>query len=178
MGEFELSKYQSVKLDIVKYLEKNDLTKVVSPTNNNTVVLPITSKRIFTCKDLPANKDDPFSKESVEASLFSRLKEPYPDQNDTNLCGPAAFFYCVLSSNKNVYKKIVKSLWERGEVLHNRLTIKPNIHGARTVSHYFNSRGDARISPVDWITMGSLRDTANTLTDYNRASGDGFVSDF
>lgn len=170
--EFELSNYQNVKLDVINYLEKKDPTQPIDPKNSNTVKLPITTKRIFTCKEHPPNTDlDPFSKEAVEASLFARIKEPYPDQRTTNLCGPAAFFFCVLGTNTNVYKKIVKGLWEKGEVTHNRLTIKPRLDGARVVSDFYNKDGNTRISSVDWITMASLRDSSNSNLRYDSASG-------
>ncbi|RZG77976.1 hypothetical protein EXE10_18545 [Acinetobacter sp. WCHAc060033] len=170
--EFEKSIYQNVKLDVVDYLEKNDPTKVVTPNNNNTVQLAITPKSIFICKEHPPNTTkDPFVKNTVEASLASRLKEPYPDQKYTNLCGPAAFFYCVLNSNKNIYKKIVKSLWEKGEASHNRLVIKPKIEGARLVSNFYDEKGNPNISSVDWITLASIRDSQNGVTEYNSATG-------
>lgn len=170
--DFEKKNYQDVKLDIVDYMEKNDPTKVVNPQNNNTVKLLITSKSIFICKEHPPNTaKDPFTKNSVEASLSSRLKERYPDQKSTNLCGPAAFFYCVLNSDKGVYKKIVKFLWEKGEVSHNRLLIKPKVDGARLVTNYYDEKGNSNISPVDWITMASLRDSQNGVSEYNSATG-------
>ncbi|MCH7351977.1 hypothetical protein MMP61_02875 [Acinetobacter sp. NIPH 1958] len=176
--EFEKSVVENVKLDIIKYSEKNDATKVVQPKNPNTVVVNISTTPIFvSVEHPPGSKKDPFTKEAVEASLFSRLKEPYPDQRFTYLCGPAAFFYCVLNSNKEIYKKIVKALWEKGEVLIGRLSIKPDLKGARLVHNFYDDKEVARISAVDWITMGSLRDSSNSVTKYNQAEAVGWISD-
>ncbi|MBI0032268.1 hypothetical protein H3S75_13615 [Gilliamella sp. B14384G15] len=54
--------------------------------------------RAFEVKEHPAgDPHDPFSKEEVEKGLLLRLaRMDYPDQDQAMLCGPAAFFYCLL----------------------------------------------------------------------------------
>lgn len=176
--EFEVKVIDVVRLDILKYKEKNDPTTLVTPKNINTVSFTLPVKPIFISKDHSlSDPKNPFKKENVERSLFNRIKEPFPDQAGTYLCGPASFFYCVLTSSPRIYKKIVKELWERGEVKINNLLIKPNKNGARTVSNFYYPNGNTRISVVDWITMASLRDMENSITRYNTAGHDGFIKD-
>lgn len=184
--EFSSQNRYNVKLDIVKYKETNNVTKQTQPNNPNIVEVNLPSNRIFIEEKYPpGNSNDPFTKERVETSLYSRIKDPYPNQRSTYLCGPAAFFYCVLNSNKKIYAKIVKELWEKGEVKVNNLNIKPSLDGARKVNGFYKeNKGvnnkitlNPRISPVDWITMGSLRDSENSVFDYNTAESQNIVGD-
>ncbi|NWK76036.1 hypothetical protein HYG93_17595 [Acinetobacter sp. SwsAc6] len=170
---FDNIKNNKIKYDFVNYMEANGITKVVNGGNKNLVKLNITNKRIFVSTQHPVGDElDPFTKEKIQQGLLSRLKEKYPDQNRTNLCGPAAFFYCVLNANANIYKKIVKDLWEKGETQVNDLKIKPDKDGARTVKNYFDSNDQPLIPAVDWITLGSLRDSANIIFDYTIELGE------
>lgn len=34
----------------------------------------------------------------------------YPDQSETSLCGPAAYFYCLLKERPDLYKEAVRDL--------------------------------------------------------------------
>ena len=184
--DFSYQNRYNVKLDIIKYKETKNVTKQTQPNNPNIVEVNLPSNRIFIEeKYRPGNSNDPFTKERVETSLYSRIKDPYPNQRSTYLCGPAAFFYCVLNSNKKIYAKIVKELWEKGEVKVNNLNIKPSLDGARKVNGFYKeNKGvnnkitlNPRISPVDWITMGSLRDSENSVFDYNTAESQNIVGD-
>lgn len=152
---------------------KEFLKKHKSNSNPNLVSINLHNKRIFNSLQHPQGDEmDPFTKEKVQLGLLSRLKEKYPDQGRTNLCGPAAFFYCVLNANSQIYKKIVKELWETGSTTVNKLTIKPDVDGARTVKIFFDSDDVPAISAVDWITMGSLRDSSNVVFDYTLELGE------
>lgn len=186
VDEFSSQNRYNVKLDIIKYKESNNITKPSQPNNPNIVEVTLPTNRIFIEVTYPpGNSNDPFTKERVETSLYSRLKDPYPNQRSTYLCGPAAFFYCVLNSDKKVYAKIVKDLWEKGEVTVNKLKIKPAIDGARSVKGFYKVIKDAnnkqrlspRISVVDWITMGSLRDSENGVFGYNTAESQNWIGD-
>jgi len=173
--EFTLDNIKSnkIKYDIVNYMETKNITKPVTGVNNNLVQLTISNTRMFVSTQHPiGDYFDPFTKEKIQQGLLSRLKEKYPDQGFTNLCGPAAFFYCVLNANSNIYKKIVKELWEKGETKVNNLTIKPDKGGARTVKNYFDEHDNALIPAIDWITLGSLRDSSNIILDYTLEYGE------
>lgn len=180
-----LNRY-NVKLDIVTYKETINSTKPTKPNNPNVIEVSLSANRVFIEVNYPlGNVNDPFTKERVEASLYSRLKDPYPSQRSTYLCGPAAFFYCVLNSDKKIYARIVKDLWEKGEATVNKLKIKPTMDGARRVNGFYKEIKDAnnkmvlspRVSVADWITMGSLRDSENSLFDYNTAESQNWVGD-
>jgi len=173
--EFTLDNIKSnkIKYDIVNYMETKNITKPVTGVNNNLVQLTISNTRMFVSTQHPVGDYfDPFTKEKIQQGLLSRLKEKYPDQGFTNLCGPAAFFYCVLNANSNIYKKIVKELWEKGETKVNNLKIKPDKGGARTVKNYFDEHDNALIPAIDWITLGSLRDSSNIILDYTLEYGE------
>ncbi|UYZ82849.1 hypothetical protein MTZ49_09515 [Entomomonas sp. E2T0] len=105
---------------------------------------------------------DPFSKETIEQQLQNRLIGfDYPHQKFTSLCGPAAFFYCLLKDQPDIYKQVVKDLWESGNVQLGNLTIKPS-----NDCRYPKGIHRLGISGLDWITLASLRDTENTIMDY------------
>lgn len=163
--QFNEKNYKNVAVDIVRYFEKKIKSKVVPHEGtSNTFDLTLRRSRIFVCKEHPpGTKKDPFSKEKIEQSLASRLKEKNPDQSGTWLCGPAAYFFCLLNSRPDIYKTIVKKLWETGNVKVGSLEITPKINGARLVSNFYYENGNPRIPPIDWITLASLRDSENKV---------------
>ena len=83
----------------------------------------------------------------------------------------------------DIYAKIVKELWVKGEVKVNNLNIKPSLDGARKVNGFYKeNKGvnnkitlNPRISPVDWITMGSLRDSENSVFKDEKPAEAGFL---
>ena len=100
--------------------------------------------------------------------ISNPTKSHYPDQGPTSLCGPAAFFYCLLVDRPDLYVKCVIDLWEKGEAQIKSLRIKPSENCKkpkslmREVSNYING--------VDWITLASLRDSENMILDYDEES--------
>ncbi len=83
-------------------------------------------------------------------------------QQDTPLCGPAAFMYCVAKHHKEIYRRYVAELLLHGEAKLGQLHIKPSL-ACRNGS-------SKRIEPVDWVALASLRDSSNGLMSMN--SGD------
>lgn len=81
------------------------------------------------------------------------------------MCGPAAYFYCLLKERSDLYIQAVKELWEEGQTKIGQLEIKAG--DAAKPSNFFETNGTPRISGIDWITMGSLRDSENLIWDYN-----------
>lgn len=100
--------------------------------------------------------------------ISNPTKSYYPDQGPTSLCGPAAFFYCLLVDRPDLYVKCVIDLWEKGEAQIKSLRIKPSENCKkpkslmREVSNYING--------VDWITLAGLRDSENMILDYDEES--------
>ncbi len=127
--------------------------------------------RSFEAKEHPAgDPQDPFTKAKIERALQLRLaKYDFPDQGDASLCGPAAFFYCLLMDRPDLYKQIVKELWESGKTKIGTLKIKPGYNCRHPTNFFTNdSRGYIpKVPCIDWITLASLRDSENSVFDYD-----------
>lgn len=128
--------------------------------------------RAFEAKEHPAGDPlDPFSKEEIEKGLQLRLaKMDYPNQDQAMLCGPAAFFYCLLIDRPDLYKQMVKELWESGKTKIGTLKLEPS-YDCRHPKNFFDYNNTLGYSPkvpaIDWITLASLRDTENGFFDYD-----------
>ncbi|MEO4206611.1 hypothetical protein ACYU0V_12775 [Acinetobacter sp. X9] len=155
-------------IPVTKYVESTAVTKVVKgDVSKNNFELALNRNRIFQCIDpgcKPGEPKDPFSKAQIEAGLQSRLNEPLPNQDFTSLCGPAAYFFCLINLSPSRYKLAVKQLWEKGQTEIGKLVIKPSLDGSRRVKNYFHIKsGDPKIPPIDWITLASLRESENII---------------
>lgn len=125
---------------------------------------------------------DPFEKSKVIEQLRVRVarsqgqrvstKEritPWPNQQETSLCGPAVFFYALLMDRPDLYTQAIIELWETGETTINQLHIKPS-HDCRNPKRFSHTAAGDRISAIDWISLASLRDSENDLFDYDSPS--------
>jgi len=178
-----------------------DLTqKATNKINNQStnIIRAFVAKKYIT-----NNVDDPFAKNKFEAELTRRLDEPnyedhlteyhdtpnyehhkyldylkysckYPNQGATSLCGPAAFFYCLLRDQKELYEKAARELWATGETRINNLIIKPGKDCRNPIDDFYNTKTDIakgypfqKILGLDWITLASLRDGSNMFLDYD-----------
>lgn len=152
-------------IPITKYKEATSFTKIVKDEKSpNTLELSLSRNRIFQCIDpgcKPGEPKDPFSKAQIEAGLQSRLNEPFPYQDLASLCGPAAYFFCLINLSPSRYKLAVKQLWETGQTKIGELEIKPSLDGCRRVKNFYRSNGRPKIPPIDWITLASLRESEN-----------------
>ncbi|CAI3144018.1 hypothetical protein MWMV7_MWMV7_02264 [Acinetobacter calcoaceticus] len=159
-------------IPVTKYVESTAVTKVVKgDVSKNNFELALNRNRIFQCIDpgcKPGEEKDPFSKAQIEAGLQSRLNEPLPDQDRTSLCGPAAYFFCLINLSPSKYKLAVKQLWETGQTKIGELEIKPSISGCRRVRNFYKkTNGEPNIPPIDWITFASLRESENLALKLN-----------
>ncbi|WP_335977853.1 hypothetical protein, partial [Acinetobacter calcoaceticus] len=159
-------------IPVTKYVESTAVTKVVKgDVSKNNFELALNRNRIFQCIDpgcKPGEAKDPFSKAQIEAGLQSRLNEPFPNQRFTSLCGPAAYFFCLINLSPSKYKLAVKQLWEMGQTKIGELSIQPSQNGCRRVKNFYYLDGSPNIPPIDWITLASLRESENislTLKD-------------
>jgi hypothetical protein len=104
------------------------------------------------------------ARQDVVAGLRERIANPSKvNQSAASLCGPAAFFYCVLEEMPHLYTQYVIDLYNTGEAKLGGLHIKPSA-GCRA----YQPPPD-KIAAVDWIALASLRDSENTLLDYSSA---------
>lgn len=158
-------------IPITKYNESTAVTKVVKEdVSKNSFELALNRNRIFQCIDSgckPGEARDPFSKSQIEAGLQSRLNEPLPNQDQTSLCGPAAYFFCLINLSPSRYKLAVKQLWETGKTKIGELNIKPSLNGSRRVKNFYRSSGEPNIPSIDWITCASLRESENIALTLN-----------
>ncbi|ENW96335.1 hypothetical protein [Acinetobacter sp. NIPH 298] len=159
-------------IPVTTYVESTAVTKIVKDDiSKNDFELALNRNRIFQCIDSgcrPGESKDPFSKAQIEAGLQSRLNEPLPNQDFTSLCGPAAYFFCLINLSQSKYKLAVKQLWETGQTKIGELEIKPSLNGSRRVKNFYMTSGDPKIPPIDWIMLASLRESENislTLKD-------------
>lgn len=152
------------KAENITYFETKATTKLAQNEKVNIKVVKITAKkRPFEDQQYKqGTPKDPFSKDKIEQQLQNRLiGYDYPNQQGTSLCGAAAFFYCLLKDQPSIYKQVVWDLWHYGNVQIGNLTIKPS-----NDCRYPKEISKLRISGLDWITLASLRDTENTIMDY------------
>ena len=93
----------------------------------------------------------------VAGELAASLKHgKIPLQDNTSLCGPAAFFFCLLRDRPDLFAKAVFDLWTTGEALIGKLSLKPN---AGVLTNWRNET--TRF--VDWMLLGSLRASGGRL---------------
>ena len=86
------------------------------------------------------------------------------DQGLSSLCGPASFLYCLASKRPDVYARYAIELYEQGQTTVGKLRVAPSSDCRRAA---INPR---EIDPVDWVTLASLRDSQNTVMDYQSVS--------
>lgn len=124
--------------------------------------------RPFISRQHPLNDPkDPFTAAKVNQELVDRLAlKTYPTQGDSSLCGPATFFYCLLIDYPNLYKKAVAELWKEGNTTVSNLQIEPNAR-TKNPKDLFRGQKRLRIPAIDWITLASLRDSANNIMSYS-----------
>jgi hypothetical protein len=100
----------------------------------------------------------------VADGLWERIRNPDTiNQQTSSLCGPASFSFSVLNRKPQVYVDYVTQLYDKGEARYGGVTVKPG-YDCR------NARVDGKIPAVDWVALGSLRDSENTFWDYQDAS--------
>lgn len=97
------------------------------------------------------------------SDLTARVKQPWLiNQSAASLCGPAAFMYCIAKDAPNLYVKYVIDLYLSGKGSINNLHVEPSEDCRKGII----SSGKSSIAFVDWIALASLRDSENSLFDY------------
>jgi hypothetical protein len=115
----------------------------------------------------PLPKGRPFPRihlADVVAGLRERVNDPHKqNQRAASLCGPAAFFYCVLNYKPELYVQYVIDLFTTGKARIGSLKVEPSIY-----CRIYEPPAD-KIAAVDWVALASLRDSENTIMDYSSA---------
>ncbi|WP_245945871.1 hypothetical protein [Helicobacter didelphidarum] len=128
-------------------------------------------ERVINLTKPPHNYTTQANIQSEQKKISDTTNSLYPDQGPTSLCGPATFFYCLLLDRPDLYVKCVIDLWERGEANIKNLHIKPSEDCKNPYSLIQKTLKDWAdyINGVDWITLASLRDSENSIFDYDEA---------
>jgi hypothetical protein len=110
---------------------------------------------------VPKGHPFPLDQDKVIAELRDRVAFPeHQHQRDASLCGPAAFFYCLLNYKPELYVQYVIDLFTTGKARLGSLKVEPSL------SCRAYQPGD-QIAAVDWIALASLRDSENTVMSYS-----------
>jgi hypothetical protein len=102
-------------------------------------------------------------REKVAVGLLSHIDQPEViRQGQLYLCGPAAFMYTFAKHDIAAYTQFVIDLYERGDATICTLRVTPS------ASFRFDRMPANLIdSEVDWIALGSLRDSSNWFFQYH-----------
>jgi len=96
---------------------------------------------------------------------MNRLNSPTMlDQGHTSLCGPAVFLYNILKREPEDFAQYVIELYESGNGHIGSLKVKPGTD----CRNYRPLATD--VAAVDWVALASLRDSENSLLDYDTVS--------
>ncbi|MBL8673466.1 MAG: hypothetical protein JNL07_01150 [Rhodospirillales bacterium] len=74
----------------------------------------------------------------------------------TPSCGPAAFLFSLIQADPEAYVRFAIALYEKGEATIGTLEIKPK-------RHLFKVAPPPDVSPADWVTMASIRNSENAF---------------
>ncbi|MBI6151741.1 hypothetical protein JEP92_06560 [Serratia surfactantfaciens] len=172
LGEIASGKaYSKNKRENVCYFETKGQTKPVDKDGSDNIhSVQITClERAFIAKEYPVGSaDDPFDRKKIKNQIVSRMNHSnYPNQGGTSLCGPAAFFYCLLMDRPDVYKQAVNELWLHGKTKIGTLDISPGNGCRHPKGSFYDDYGREAVSGLDWITLASLRDSENAIMSYD-----------
>lgn len=95
-------------------------------------------------------------RDEVGVGMLLRIAKPgLLRQGDANVCGPAAMLFSLLEDHPGAYAQFAIALYEKGRANIGKDSIEPESR----VCQYAPPSGS--IDPVDWLTMASMRDSAN-----------------
>lgn len=87
----------------------------------------------------------------------------FPMQGRTELCGPAAIAYDLMLADPTSYMSSIAALYEAGECPVGGLYLRPR----KKLKRSFRKR----ISAIDWMFLGSMRDGRNKFYDVDKDAG-------
>jgi hypothetical protein len=108
-------------------------------------------------------------RKEVVVGLRMRIRNPFTIyQGQTGLCGPTAVIYGLALHNPIGYVQLVADLYDKGEGLLGKWTLKPCLDLKR-----YALPATSEVPPCDWIPTASLRDSGNWFFDFQEADPDG-----
>jgi len=98
---------------------------------------------------------------SFYQSLRERMADPSKiSQRTTSLCGPASLMFLSGGRWPERYYRFVSTLYESGSSTLGNLRVKPG-------EDCLNCNPIGSISPADWVALAGIRDSENSLWDYD-----------
>ena len=96
----------------------------------------------------------------VASGLLVRIENPSViQQGPTQFCGPGSFIFSIATDDPVRYVQFAIDLFEQGQANLGKLHVKPD----NEVLH--SSSPSRQVEPVDWMVLGSLRDSENWFFD-------------
>ena len=106
-------------------------------------------------------------RDQVGIDLLYRVANPNViNQGMANICGPVGFLYSVALDAPANYAKFGMDLFENGKAMLGKIKVEPG-KDARDYSP------PPPLTHGEWLTAGSLRDSANAFYDYDTVFRDG-----
>lgn len=100
------------------------------------------------------------SRADIASGLRARVDNPSViQQGPTQFCGPGSFVFSIASDDPVRYVRFAIELFEQGQSNLGKLHVAPDDEVRRS------SPPSSRIAPVDWMVLGSLRDSENWFFD-------------
>lgn len=100
-------------------------------------------------------------------TLKKRINTPFSiRQGQSYLCGVASFCYCLVKEKPLVYAKLALDLYMNGKAELGGLLIDPNDNFRKTGYSKIASGLYAPIHSFDWVVMGSIKNSENSVFDY------------
>jgi|GEM_PF-2430743 len=88
------------------------------------------------------------------------------DQDGLNLCGPASFFHLWIKRDPLAFARFATQLYETGSSYISTLAVKPGSDLLKQDYATIASRVAGFSPPADWMVMSALRDSENSVFDY------------
>ncbi|WP_330986312.1 MULTISPECIES: hypothetical protein, partial [Enterobacterales] len=153
-----------VKRENPCYFESQDTMKPESQGGETRQLQISRPERPFISKEYPiGTPQDPFEKSKIEDEIEDRFNRfSYPNQVGASVCGPAAFFYCLLKDRPDVYAQAARELWRYGKTKIGELEIAPSDGCRHPTGHFYDN-----INGLDWMTLAGLRDSENQIFSFD-----------
>jgi len=151
------------------YFESKGTMKPESQGGETKQIKITIPERPFIAKEYPIGHSiDPFDKNLIERQIDERFNGfSLPNQIAASVCGPAAFFYCLLKDRPDVYAQAVRELYRYGKTKIGDLIISPGEGCRRPTGIFYYNDGRPRITGIDWITLAGLRDSENRVFSFD-----------
>lgn len=108
------------------------------------------------------------ARSDIARGLRARVDNPSViQQGPTQFCGPGSFIFSIASDDPVRYVRFAIELFEQGQANLGNLHVAPDDE----VLH--SSPPSRQIEPVDWMVLGSIRDSANWFFDIE--TGDSII---